>query len=138
MDPVTLIVAALVAGTVRSVDGVADQSLKDAYAGLKGLLKRFFKDRPAAEMVLEEHGKDPATYVIPLEKHLLETGAAQDAQVLEAAQKLLAVSDPEGTRGGVYKVGAIKAVGGSVAAAHIEGGVHMNQSTPSRSEPDPS
>lgn len=138
MDPVTLIVAALVAGAVSSAEGVADQSLKDAYAGLKSLVKKCFGDRRAADVVLEEHEKDPETYQAPLEKHLRESGAAQDAQVREAAKKLLAVADPEGTRAGVYNVGMIKADRNSVAAAHIEGGVHMGQPQESGRVPDPS
>lgn len=138
MDPVSLIVAALVAGALKSTESVAEQSLKDAYAGLKSMVKRFFKDQPAAEMVLEEHEKDPETYKAPLAKQLRDSGAAQDDQVLAEAQKLLALADPDGTRTGVYNVGSITAHDNSVAAAHIEGGVHMGQPQTSRREPDPS
>ncbi|MFD1210742.1 hypothetical protein ACFQ36_01635 [Arthrobacter sp. GCM10027362] len=138
MDPVTLIVAALAAGAARSAEGVAEQSLKDAYAGLKNLVKKFFKDRPAAEMVLEEHGTDPATYQAPLEKQVRESGAAQDAQVLEAAKKLLAVADPEGTRAGVYNIGTIKADRGGVAAGHIQGNVHAGYHPTGDNKPNPS
>lgn len=138
MDPVSLIVAALVAGAVKSSEGVAEQSLKDAYAGLKGLVKGFFKDRPAAEMVLEEHEKDPETYQAPLAKQLKASGAAKDNEVLEEARKLLALADPEGTRSGVYNVGSITAHDNSVAAAHIEGGVHMGHNPGAGNKQDPS
>ncbi|WP_139204967.1 hypothetical protein [Arthrobacter sp. OV608] len=138
MDPVTLIVAALAAGAARSAEGVAEQSLKDAYAGLKGLVKRFFRDRPAADMVLEEHATDSATYQVPLEKHVRESGAAQDAQVLEAAKKLLALADPEGARRGEYIVGTIKADRGGVAVAHLQGDVHAGYNPDVENKPDPS
>lgn len=141
MDPVSLIVAALVAGAVRSAEGVAEESLKDAYAGLKSLVKRLFKDKPAAEMALEEHEKDPATFKAPLEKYLRESGAAQDDQVLEEAKKLLALADPEGTRTGVYSVNveSVKADRGGFAAANYQGTVRMNyNSSEKEEEPDPS
>jgi hypothetical protein len=138
VDPVTLIVAALAAGAAKSIDGVAEQSLMDAYAGLKSLVKKFFKDRPAAEMVLEEHETDPATYQVPLEKQVGECGAAEDAQVLEAAKKLLALADPEGTRAGVYSIGTIRADRGGVAAARIQGEVHAGYHANEDNKPDPS
>ncbi|MEV7475257.1 hypothetical protein AB0N33_16275 [Pseudarthrobacter oxydans] len=138
MDPVSVIVAALVAGAVKSTEGVAEQSLKDAYEGLKSLVRRFFKDRPAAEVVLQEHENDPETYRAPLAKQLQESGAAQDSQVLEEAQKLLALADPEGTRNAVYNVGSITAHDSSVAAAHIEGGVHMGYNPGMANKRDPS
>jgi hypothetical protein len=126
MDPVSVVVAALVAGAVKSTEGVAEQSLNDAYEGLKSLVRGFFKDWPAAEVVLQEHEKDPETYRAPLAKQLQESGAAQDSQVLEEAQKLLALADPEGTRNAVYNIGNITAQQGGVAAAHIEGDVRWD------------
>lgn len=141
VDPVTLIVAALIAGAIKGADGVAEQGTKDAYAGLKSLVKKCFGSRPAADMVLDEHAKDPDTYQIPLEKHLLESGAAQDAAVLEAARKLLAMTDPEGTRAGIYNVqntGSVTATHNSVAAVNITGGVSMGQPQAYGGLPDPS
>lgn len=138
MDPVALIVAALVAGAVSSAENVADQGLKDAYMGLKSLVKKCFGGRRAADVVLEEHEVDPETYQAPLQKHLQESGAAQDAEILEAAKKLLAMADPKGTNAGVYNVRTIKADRSSVAAAHIQGGVHMGPPQMSGRAPDPS
>lgn len=138
MDPVTLIVAALVAGATKSAEGVAGQSLMDAYAGLKSLVKRGFGDRRTVDVVLEEHEKDPVTYQAPLEKHLRESGVGRDAQVLEAAQKLLALAGPGGIRGGQYAVGTIAADRGGVAAAHVEGEVHAGYNLEKRNKPDPS
>ena len=42
MDPITLIVAALAAGAAAGLGDTASQAIKDAYAGLKGLIKRRF------------------------------------------------------------------------------------------------
>jgi hypothetical protein len=42
MDPVTLILTALVAGAAASVKDTANQAVKDAYNGLQDLIKRKF------------------------------------------------------------------------------------------------
>jgi hypothetical protein len=119
-------------------EGVAKQGLKDAYAGLKSLVKKCFGDRHAADVVLEEHEKDPETYHAPLEKYLRESGAAQDAQVLEAAQKLLALVDPGGFRGSQYAVGTITADRGGVAAVNVHGGVQAGYNPEVDKKADPS
>ena len=46
MDPVTLIVTALAAGAVFGLKDTASAAVKDAYAGLKALVKRRFVGRP--------------------------------------------------------------------------------------------
>ncbi|WP_424348114.1 hypothetical protein [Kocuria sp. CH-021] len=123
MDPVSLVVAALIVGANKSLEGVAEDSLKDAYAGLKGLVQRFFADRPVAKDVLEKSETAPQKYEPVLKDYVEESGAAQDTEVQEAAQKLMALADPEGTRNGQYNTtisGSIHADRGGVA------GVHMN------------
>ena len=40
MDPISLIVAALAAGASAAVKDTAGQAVKDAYSGLKALVKR--------------------------------------------------------------------------------------------------
>jgi len=85
MEPLSLIMAALVAGAAKA----AGDAAPDAYQGLKALIKRKFGGEPKAEMVLEEHESDPETYEAPLKKKLLEAGADQDEAILAAAQKLL-------------------------------------------------
>ncbi len=66
MEPISLIIAALVAGATKAAADIAP----DAYNGLKALIKRKFAGEPKAEMVLEEHEKDPETYEAPLKKKL--------------------------------------------------------------------
>ncbi|MDJ1180578.1 hypothetical protein PJF56_17090 [Roseofilum sp. BLCC_M91] len=85
MEPLSLIMAALVAGAAKA----AGDAAPDAYQGLKALIKRKFGGEPKAEMVLEEHESDPETYEAPLKKKLLEAGADRDQEILAAAQKLL-------------------------------------------------
>lgn len=139
MDPVSLVVAALIAGATRSLEGVAEDSLKDAYAGLKGLVKRFFTDRPAANDVLDKSETDPQKYEPVLKDYVEESGAAQDAEVQEAAQQLLALADPKGTRNGQYNftiAGGIHADRGGVAGVHMNN-VQAGYHAPAGEEPDP-
>ena len=85
MEPNSLIIAALVAGAAKAASDVAP----DAYNGLKALIKCKFAGEPKAEMVLEEHEKDPETYEAPLKKELAEAGADKDEKLIKAAQDLL-------------------------------------------------
>ena len=109
MDPVTLIVAALVAGAAAGIKDTAAGAVRDAYATLKGLLGRRFAAHPAEvaskeQSVLEEHEKDPETYEKPMAKVVRESGAAEDEEILTVAQKLLEAADPSGAATGKYNV----------------------------------
>jgi|SRR6478672_6877964 len=85
MDPITVILAALVAGTAKA----AGDAAPDAYKGLKALIQKKFAGKPVAEAMLEEHEKDPETYAAPLKKNLVEAGVDKDEEILKAAQELL-------------------------------------------------
>lgn len=85
MDPITLIVTALVQGAAKAATDV----VPDAYKGLRDLLRKRFAGKPAAEMVLEEHASDPQTYEAPLRKQLEQAALAQDPEVLALARQLL-------------------------------------------------
>ena len=99
MEPLTLIVAALVAGAAKA----ASDAVPDAYTGLKALIRHKFAKDPKAEMVLEEHESDPETYEAPLKKKLAETGADQDEEIIQAAQELLKQLNPEAATAGKYQ-----------------------------------
>jgi hypothetical protein len=99
MEPITLIMAALVAGTAKA----AGDAVPDAYKGLKALIQKKFAGKPAAEMVLAEHEKDPETYAAPLKKNLVEAGVDRDEEILKAAQELLKQANPEASTAAKYK-----------------------------------
>ena len=122
VDPVTLVVAALAAGASAGVTDAAAQGVKDAYAALKSLVLRKATGRPDA-FAVEEHAADPKTYEAPVAKLVRESGAAEDAEVLAAARRLLELADPKGTAAGTY---TITASGGRSVAAHT---IHGNVST---------
>jgi hypothetical protein len=108
MDPVTLIVTALAAGSsagaISALQDDVKAMVKAAYANLRGLAKRRVEAVPGAELVLTEHEADPATWAAPLAKKLTEAGAADDAGLVEAARAVMELADAAGTAAGKYNV----------------------------------
>ena len=95
MDPISLIVAALATGASTALKDTAGDAI-DTYNGLKSLLKRKFGGEPLAESVLDNHEQAPEVWEKPLEQQLGESGAGDDEAIVQAAQKLLELADPEG------------------------------------------
>ena len=118
MDPISLILAALVAGAAKA----AGDAAPDAYNGLKALIKRKFAGEPKAEMILEEHEQDPETYEAPLKKKLAEAGADKDEEIIKAAQELLKQLKPEEAAAGKFNIkveGDIKGIVGDISGGTI-------------------
>ena len=118
MDPISLILAALVAGAAKAAADLAP----DAYNGLKALIKRKFAGEPKAEMVLEEHETDPETYEAPLKKKLAEAGADKDEEIIKKAQELLKQLKPEEAAAGKFNIkveGDIKGIVGDISGGTI-------------------
>ncbi|MDX6235401.1 MAG: hypothetical protein QOG10_216 [Kribbellaceae bacterium] len=104
MEPVTLILGALVAGAAAGVGESATTAVNDAYTALKQLVKRRLAGVPSAEVALAEHEQDPETWSAPLGKALTGAGVAADPEVLEAAERLMTELDPAGADAGKYTV----------------------------------
>ena len=104
MDPVSVVLAALAAGATAATKDTASQAVKDAYAGLKALVKKRFEKKPQAEMALAEYEKDTATWEKPLQKSLVETGADQDKVIVRQAQQVLKLINPQQASQGKYNV----------------------------------
>jgi hypothetical protein len=85
MEPISLIVGALAAGTAAGLMDSAAGAVKDAYVGLRDLVRRRFAGRKAAETVLAEHEKAPHVWHAPLSAELSAVGADTDAQIIAAA-----------------------------------------------------
>jgi hypothetical protein len=100
MDPITLIVTALAAGAALGVKDTASAMVRDAYAGLKALVRKRLGDGPGTELVLANHEQAPETWQAPLMAELAETGADRDRDLIAAAQALL---DLVGKAGGSRK-----------------------------------
>jgi len=150
VDPVTLIVTALVAGAAAGLKDTATSAVKDAYNGLKGLLGRKLAGHPAGEVVLAQHEGDPDVWDKPLVQALTAVGAGDDPAVVTAAQALMRLVDEAGSAAGKYLVSAsdhsvaagrdlnVSASGGGVAAGVIHGNVAPgNPTMPGPGEPYP-
>ena len=118
MDPISLILAAMVAGTTKAASDV----VPDVYYALKALIKSKFAGEPKAEMLLEEYETDPETYEAPLKKELAEAGADQDEEIVKAAQELLKQLKPEDSAAGKFNLkvtGDIKGIVGDISGGEI-------------------
>jgi hypothetical protein len=104
MEPVTLILAALGAGALAGGQSVAGDAIKDTYVGLKELIKRKFAGKPHAELALTEHEADPKTWEAPLKKALTQEHLDQDPEIIEAAQKVMSLIQPQQAAMGKYNM----------------------------------
>jgi hypothetical protein len=104
MDPITLVISALGAGAVAALNETAGQAVRDAYAGLKKLLKRKLGDAAGADAILDRHEAKPEAWDGAVTTILKETNAAEDEEVIAAAKKLLELVDPAGAATGKYNV----------------------------------
>jgi hypothetical protein len=126
MDPLTILLSALSVASA-ALGPVADQAIKDGYAGLKELIiRKFGGKKPELAQVLDQHEKRPDVYNPAAEAALKQVGADQDQEILDKATELLkrAEAAQPGVTGGL--VGQINAAGGRVVVAEtIHGGVRM-------------
>ena len=120
MDPVTLITSALLGGASAGLKDTATQSVKDAYAGLKALIKQRFHGRNEAEVALAQHEAKPEVWAPALREELAQAGADRDEEILEASRHLLALLDPAGSAAGKYVVQFTGPVQGVVMGDHAQ------------------
>jgi len=108
MDPITLIVGALVAGaTSGALDEVKDTAaagIKAAYAKLRALATTRVAGNPGAEVALAEIEADPDTWKAPLAAKLTQLDAGADANLVAAAKAFMELYDAVGARSGKYNV----------------------------------
>jgi hypothetical protein len=132
MDPITLIVAALVAGGSEAVKETASKAVKDAYDGLKHLIQRRFHGNEAGEVALAKHAEKPEVWEPALREELENSGAADDAELVRAAQALVEQVNSERVARGeqTIVVGGTVNVGrrGMIQAGRDVGGVHIGDS----------
>jgi hypothetical protein len=114
MDPVTLIVTAIVAGVAAAAKPTAEQAVKDGYAGLKALIQRKFAGHGEVKDALEQAEKKPASAGRQevLKEELAEAGAGEHDDLVQAAEALLALLQPQGAD----QSQTATATGGSAAA----------------------
>jgi len=94
VDAVSLIFRAPAGGTAPGVTEVTSSAGRDAYEELRRLMQRRFTDNRRAEAALDGHANDPGAWEQPLCRCLAKWGAANDEEVLQSAQRLMALWDP--------------------------------------------
>ena len=134
MDPVTLIVAALVAGAAAGAKDTATAAIKDAYAAFKSLVKKKFRGDSTATGAVEELEQDPDTWTLPLKKKVAAARLDQDQEIVDAARALIAGAEAAGVD--VNKVISQVAIGDqNVQSADVGGNVTVTYGTPSTPKP---
>src|SRR6187401_3089513 len=119
MIGVELVLAALATGAVAGATEAASSAVVDAYGKLKATLSRLFGDDKKAESAVELFEGDPEGLTPTLTKVLTDHGAADDPEVMLAAQRVLDAAGPQATGHGsvAANVLQIHADRGGVAGA---------------------
>ncbi|MGZ4971318.1 MAG: hypothetical protein ACXWDN_01050 [Limisphaerales bacterium] len=116
MDPITVIVTALIAGATAALKPTAEQAVKDAYAGFKRLIiDRYGHKGDVNQAVAQLESKpDSVGRKATLQEELATTEADKDQEVVDRAVALLkeAENQSPGITGGL--VGQINAAGGKI------------------------
>ena len=86
MEPVTAIVTALVSGAAAGLKPAAEKFIKDAYDGIKALIKRKIS-APVVEVLEADPSSETAKTL--LGEQLKKAGAGDDEELLKQAKALL-------------------------------------------------
>jgi hypothetical protein len=86
MDPISIIIMALVSGAAAALKPTTEQAIKDTYAGITGLIQRKFGRVDVA--VLETDPASKARQAV-VQEDLEKAGAGQDEELLRRAKALL-------------------------------------------------
>ncbi|MGK7906381.1 MAG: hypothetical protein AB4040_04030 [Synechococcus sp.] len=119
MDPVSLILSALVAGAAKSAGDVA----QDTYKGLKALIKHKFDGQGKADsaIILDKYEEKPEKTKLLLEDELTEIGADRDEEIIKLAQKLMEQLNPKEAAEGKFSV--------QISGGTIQGFTQQNTGT---------
>ncbi|MEU8821641.1 hypothetical protein [Actinoplanes sp. NPDC048796] len=104
-----VIAAALAAGATAGMKDTASAAVKDAYSGLKRVLRPWL--RGDARQALEADETEPDVWEALIGDELDASGAVEDEEVLTVARRLLALVDPDGSAAGKFLVDAREAKG---------------------------
>lgn len=112
MSAAEVIMAALAAGAGAGMKDTASAAVKDAYAGLKALLKaRLGGHGDEVVQALDADETAPGVWETRVGEVLTESGAAADEQVVAAARRVLQLTDPVGSAADKYQIDLREAKG---------------------------
>ena len=102
MEPISLIITALVAGATAATKDTAGKAVKDTYEGLKTLIKRKFQGDPVGQVMVDAKPEEIKQGEELLKNKLSNAGADKDDEILKAAQEIMKKEDPKGASTGIY------------------------------------
>ncbi|MCE2662169.1 MAG: hypothetical protein PX481_20120 [Microcystis sp. M53603_WE2] len=89
MDPISLILAALGAGALAGANDTAGTAVKDAYQGLKTLIKKKFEGDVLGQAMVDAKPEEIKQAEGLLKDKITKAGADQDQEIIKVAQDLL-------------------------------------------------
>ena len=104
MDPVSVVVAAMSAGSVTGLGGGASRAIGVAYEGLKSKVFRKDSESSVGALLADEYENDPETWQAAFRRYVEREGVQRDPEVLELALDLLRLVDERGSGQGRYDV----------------------------------
>ena len=128
MEPISLLLTAIVSGAAAALEPTAGQAVKDAYAGLKSLIKR--KWGTVGVESVEQNPKSASRQEV-LKEDLEKAGAARDAELLAKAQQLVqavAAHAPQAAQAAGISLAQLKAAGSvNIRNLLAEGGISVSE-----------
>jgi len=89
MDPISMIIAALGAGALAATKDTAGTAVKDAYQGLKTLIKKKLEGDVLGQAMVDAKPEEIKQAEGLLKDKITKAGADKDAEIIQAAQELL-------------------------------------------------
>jgi hypothetical protein len=86
MEPLTMIVSALAAGAAAALKPMAEQAIKESYAGVKALIQRKYA---GVDLTPIERKPESKVKRMSVKKDLIEVKADKDPELLEQVTKLI-------------------------------------------------
>lgn len=106
MDPISLILQALEAGTTPDVgyQAMIPDEILDRYGSFTDLLGQKLADTATGQAIIEQYAAQPDMYEGVLVELLEEQGLDHDEDVLNAARDVLELTDVRGAVRGEYTI----------------------------------
>ncbi|MFI5689893.1 hypothetical protein [Streptomyces sp. NPDC051636] len=131
MEPVSLIIAALAAGTAAGLTDVAQESVRNAvrsaHRDLRERVRARLAGREDGNLVLDRFDREPDTWERPLQSELVAAGAAEDAELIAAAQRVLTEAGRAPETGPKYRTNFHGEVGSAVIGDAARVNVTVNR-----------
>jgi hypothetical protein len=104
MEPMSLILTAVVAGESKTESNTMLGAVEDDFTSLHAALRERLQGRPEVQEALEHYIAHPESDKEKLIAGLQQSGATNDPDVLQLAAQVMRRIDPEGSANGNYGV----------------------------------